>query len=235
MQQERQSIMKTWFLSDPHLFHKNILHFSPVRQKMFNIRCEQDIETGIWKYWDTLVGDIEISEERAISLMNERFIALYNEKVAKKDTVYILGDFSFGGLEETMKCFHKMNGHKNIIYGNHDATARKIVCWQSASDIKFLNFKKNVYSFLDENFLVSLCHYPIVSWERKIHGAVMLHGHCHNHIDEYNKQSKELRLDVGIDGPKFIWSLEDVYEYMKSIAGDKTFAQYNEDFKYITL
>lgn len=235
MQQEKRLNQKVWFLSDPHLSHKNILHFSPVRRKLFNIDCEQNEETGEWKYWDILNGRIEIPEERALSLMNDRFITLYNEKVSKKDKVFILGDFSFGTLEEGTRCFHKMNGHKNIIYGNHDSVARKIVGWETASDIKFINFKKSVYPFLAENFLVSLCHYPIVSWERKINGAVMIHGHCHNHIDEYNKQSKELRLDVGIDGPKFIWSLEEVYEYMKSIAGDKTFSQYNNDFKYITL
>lgn len=235
MQQEKQSMPRVWFLSDPHLSHKNILHFSPIRRKMFNIDCEENEETGGWKYWDAQNDRVEISEKDAISLMNDRFIELYNEKVSKKDIVYILGDFSFGTVEEATKCFHKMNGHKHIIYGNHDASARKIVGWASASDIKFINFKKSLYPFLSENFLVSLCHYPIVSWERKIHGAVMIHGHCHNHIDEYNKQSKELRLDVGIDGPKFIWSLEEVYEYMKSIAGNKSFSQYNEDFKYMTL
>ena len=45
-------------------------------------------------------------------------------------------------------------------------------------------------------------------------GSVMLHGHCHGKLDEYNALSTDLRFDVGIDGKlaglRFL-TLEDVY------------------------
>ena len=37
-------------------------------------------------------------------------------------------------------------------------------------------------------------------WEHKDKGSVMIHGHCHGKVDKINTDSKELRVDVGIDG-----------------------------------
>ena len=45
-----------------------------------------------------------------------------------------------------------------------------------------------------------MCHYPMVTWNQKPRGSVMLHGHSHGKLDEYNAQSMDLRFDVGIDG-----------------------------------
>ena len=48
--------------------------------------------------------------------------------------------------------------------------------------------------------MCSLSHYPLVSWNHKPYGCFNLHGHCHGNIDEYNENSADLRVDVGIDG-----------------------------------
>ncbi len=45
-----------------------------------------------------------------------------------------------------------------------------------------------------------MCHFPMLSWEHKDKGSVMIHGHCHGKVDKINTDSKELRVDVGIDG-----------------------------------
>lgn len=45
-----------------------------------------------------------------------------------------------------------------------------------------------------------MCHFPMLSWEHKDKGSVMIHGHCHGKVDKINIDSKELRVDVGIDG-----------------------------------
>lgn len=54
----------------------------------------------------------------------------------------------------------------------------------------------------------------MVTWNHKPHGSVMLHGHSHGKLDEYNAQSMDLRFDVGIDGNlanlRFL-TLEDIY------------------------
>lgn len=77
-----------------------------------------------------------------------------------------------------------------------------------------MTFKPTVAPFLKEDFKVVMCHYPMVTWNHKPHGSVMLHGHSHGKLDEYNAQSMDLRFDVGIDGDlanlRFL-TLEDVY------------------------
>ena len=45
-----------------------------------------------------------------------------------------------------------------------------------------------------------MCHYPMVTWNQKPRGSIMLHGHSHGKLDDYNAQSPDLRFDVGIDG-----------------------------------
>lgn len=54
----------------------------------------------------------------------------------------------------------------------------------------------------------------MVTWNLKPRGSVMLHGHCHGKLDEYNSQSTDLRFDVGIDGQLaglHFLTLEDVF------------------------
>ena len=78
-----------------------------------------------------------------------------------------------------------------------------------------------------------LCHFPLFTWDRRTHGSIMVHGHCHGSIDKINLESKELRVDVGIDGglckyTKFV-ELEDLYNYMKGITGGRSFQEYIDE------
>ena len=90
------------------------------------------------------------------------------------------------------------------------------------------------FDFIDPNetFCVELCHYPMLSWNRRPHGTCMVHGHCHGSINEYNTKSGELRVDVGIDRSLFsngFVELEELYAYFVNIrnsAGCKTFQEY---------
>ena len=79
-----------------------------------------------------------------------------------------------------------------------------------------------------------MCHFPLLTWNRRPHGTVCAHGHCHGGIDDFNTKSNELRVDVGLDGQlanyQFV-SLEKLYKYFTDIrdaAGCKTFTEYNE-------
>ncbi|MDD7621917.1 MAG: hypothetical protein SOY33_00405 [Candidatus Onthovivens sp.] len=45
----------------------------------------------------------------------------------------------------------------------------------------------------------------------------MVHGHCHGNIDEFNESSKDLRIDVGLDGKLANYNfvpLEQLYKAM---------------------
>ena len=160
----------------------------------------------------------------------------WNKTVTNGDTVYILGDFSFASVDETRKILEKLNGKKHLIIGNHDGACKSLTNYfESTSQIKEVTFKKTVYPFLDEHMHCVLCHFPMVAWNRRMHGSVMLHGHTHGSLCEMNKISEELRLDIGLDGQLAngnLISLEQVYRFMKNeIAKGKTF---QEHINYLT-
>lgn len=52
--------------------------------------------------------------------MNEALISIWNSTIQPKDTIFHLGDFSFGNVEETMAILQRLNGKIHLIQGNHD-------------------------------------------------------------------------------------------------------------------
>lgn len=83
--------MSRYFISDLHFYHKNILKYQ--RKSVFS------------------------------SLEEMHRVLIYNwNKVIKsdKDIVYIIGDFSFAGVELTTEIFKQLNGRIILIRGNHD-------------------------------------------------------------------------------------------------------------------
>ncbi len=55
--------------------------------------------------------------------MHETLIKNWNNCVGKKEIIYVLGDFSFGGFEKTKEILSRLKGHKILILGNHDRDA----------------------------------------------------------------------------------------------------------------
>jgi calcineurin-like phosphoesterase family protein len=206
---------KIWFTSDLHFSHKNILKYSTNRKSLLNIN--------------------EINEE-SLKIHDDKIIEIWNNTVNKHDTVYILGDFSFASAEDTKKILEKLKGKKHLIIGNHDASCRGLNDYfESVSQIKEVTFKKNVFDFMDENMHCVLCHFPLIAWNRRMHGSVMLHGHTHGSLTNINIESEELRMDVGFDSQLTngnLIGLEQIYNYMKNnVAKGKTF---QEHIDYLT-
>jgi calcineurin-like phosphoesterase family protein len=83
--------MNTWITSDLHLFHKNILKYSP------KARPFKDIDE-----------------------MHDYIISNWNNTVKSDDTVYILGDVSLVGSQKVVPVLQQLNGSKILIEGNHD-------------------------------------------------------------------------------------------------------------------
>lgn len=106
--------------------------------------------------------------------------------VGRKDTVYFLGDFSFGGLEQTRKIFESLPGNKHLIAGNHDPNRIKRFGWASVHDLHKVSADGQKYV---------LCHYPLLTWPNAHHGVWHLHGHTHNNL----RAPVSTRLDVGVD------------------------------------
>lgn len=202
-------MVKVWFTSDLHFGHKHILYFKKGRCEKFNIN---------------------LNDPDAIEIHDKCLIEQWNNTIGKKDVIYILGDLSFLKKDETKKLLEKLHGKKHLILGNHDKSCKGLENYfESVSQLKTVNFQKHEFQFLDENFIVEMCHFPILSWNRRQHGVCHVHGHAHGGCDEVNTLSKELRVDVGYDSNlsnfNFI-DLETLYKYFKSITGDMTFREY---------
>lgn len=94
-----------------------------------------------------------------------------------------------------LRCAHrvvaKLNGSKILISGNHDR--------QYDSSL-FTDIRDFLTVTLD-GVCFSLMHYPLLSWPKKEHGSVQLHGHIHAGTD-YNEQNRAdgiRRYDAGVD------------------------------------
>lgn len=198
---------KVWFISDIHAFHKNICKYTD-RAKVMGLD----------------------EENPNIAMMNKWIIDMWNRTVNKHDTVYILGDFSFINTEETRKFLEKLHGKKHFIWGNHDKSVRGLEHYfESTSYIKEVVFHAKDYPFMEEDMRAILCHFPMIAWDKRMHGAVHIAGHTHGVIDKLNEESGELRVDVGLDAKLANYgmvSLETVYNYFKKIAGGKKFSDY---------
>lgn len=125
-------------------------------------------------------GFIDVEE------MNEYMIQQWNSKVRKNDEVVVLGDFSWGSLEQTNEVLDRLKGKLFLIEGNHDRFLK-----DKDFDASRFEWIKQ-YAELNENKRkVVLSHYPIAcyngQYRRDEQGnpkTYMLHGHIHNTQDQ---------------------------------------------------
>lgn len=187
---------KLWFMSDLHYNHENVIKF--------NRRPFENVKEMNWHIEQELIT-----------------------KVGPGDILFDVGDLFWKTDETTMKNVISLASPKEWykILGNHDNynVYRKSyigTLFTLLSDILEINVDHE-----GRNYRLTLCHYPMISWNGKARGTLMIHGHCHGNIDNINTESTDLRVDVGFDGAlakktgSFLISFEDILEYMKEKAG----------------
>ena len=87
----------TYFTSDLHFSHKNIMKFCP-----------------------------QFRSYASIKEMDAALIAQWNATVAPEDTVYNLGDISFArDAASIARVLHQLDGEHHLILGNHDEVIAK--------------------------------------------------------------------------------------------------------------
>lgn len=213
----------TFFTADLHFSHISILYFQPERLG----------QAGMTEAF------LNENKAEAIHLYDEWLIKRWNKTINKMDSVYILGDLCLSNKVNAEKILNRLNGRKYLIRGNHDKSCNGLERYfEGGWDIKEARFNNNQYKFIDpdETFCLEMCHFPLLSWNKKPHGSVHIHGHVHGNLDQYNIESKDLRVDVGLDSTLGrdcggLISLEKLYKYFTDIrdnAGCKTFQEYQE-------
>jgi calcineurin-like phosphoesterase family protein len=105
--------------------------------------------------------------------MDEHIVKMWNSKVLKKDTVYILGDITME--KANYEILNRLNGYKKVVLGNHD---------QPQHIPKLLQFVNSVCGMYKKGGYV-LTHCPIHESEvTRFHRNI--HGHVHeNSLDDY--------------------------------------------------
>ena len=152
--------------------------------------------------------------------MYEYFVKEWNSKVGPDDYVFVLGDVLWGSQASRLKALsEKLNGKSG---SNFD-------CFYSHDRADFIRCKSEKTG---TDQLIYMSHYPAISWPNKGRGSIMLHGHVHGSMDDFNEESPDLRVDVGVDarlGYMKLLSFDDIYEYMLHKAGDISLAQYMQN------
>lgn len=100
--------------------------------------------------------------------MNYILIENWQRTVQPNDTVYFLGDFTWD-IEKGIKIWQRLNGNKIFIAGNHD---RKF------TDILGV-FPYQIFELHHNKTIITMCHYPMVCWNRSHFNAPLLYGHTH--------------------------------------------------------
>lgn len=163
-----------YFSGDGHIGHQSILKYMPERPYATEL--------------DTIAHD-------------EWFIDLWQKTVGKHDRIYFAGDLTFYNSEKARRLLERLSGEKYLAVGNHDDSIRShFNYFRKVAQIMEITIKPSVCDCLQEDLHIVLCHYPLLDWPGKHQGAIMLHGHCHGTMDEFNANSIDLRFDVGIDG-----------------------------------
>jgi calcineurin-like phosphoesterase family protein/2'-5' RNA ligase len=132
--------------------------------------------------------------------MNEALVRNWNQLVAEKDTVYFLGDWSFGRNSRPASYWvNRLNGHIICIKGNHDKTQNSGV---ALSLYKIINH--NGYKFLlihDPNYRNNPVYKDVIDKIKDWNGWV-IHGHVHNKSPFINGEKKNINVSVDMTGFK---------------------------------
>ncbi|MCX7665352.1 MAG: metallophosphoesterase [Gemmataceae bacterium] len=189
---------RTWFTADLHLGHANIIRFC---QRPFLSPEEMALHQNNPK------GNLRISAA-TLARHDEILLASINESVQEHDTLWILGDFCWGGIEAAKKYRSRIlckNVH--LVWGNHDPLGIA-ECFQRVHDQILITVQGQD---------IFLNHYPMRSWHRSFHGAWHLYGHVHGRLSQEDQAQPWLLVkDVGIDNCQYRpISFEEIQGYMK--------------------
>lgn len=206
-----------WFTSDTHYGHRNIV------RGVSNWRDENGNPSPGPRDFDTL-------EEH-----NEALIAGINDNVKEGDTLYHLGDWSFGGYMNIVHFRNSLNVKTiHLCLGNHDhhIKAKKVYHEEKCATYCVNHLFSTVNQVKQKKIgghMFFLSHYSHRVWDQAHHGAIHLYGHSHGTLPDYERMIRDDSwtefptgdyykcMDVGVDThPEFRpYNLDEILEIMK--------------------
>ena len=132
------------------------------------------------------IADLHLGSERILKLCHRPFKSVdeQDEAVAMNwrgavnegDTAYVLGDLAEGDYERTVRILSTLPGRKILVVGNHDDQ-------ESLSHYRKAGLFEAIVTYAkakESGKEIILSHYPIMDWENRQFGSVLIYGHIHN-------------------------------------------------------
>ena len=190
----RKEMESIWFTADLHAQHPKVVEI-----------CNRPVYLTSTQLIDVKQKDVsDPMYKNLINITHNEWLVkeVINKYVRNKDDLYILGDVTMANKIASDKFLDRLNGNKRLILGNHDKNIKHSTRFAEITQIKDFTYSRKEYGI---NIHIVLCHYPMSSWNRRIHGSWMLYGHVHGRNKNVGRS-----LDVGIDAQ--LWRPLNLYE-----------------------
>lgn len=173
--------MPTWFTADTHFGHGNIMKYC---DRPFMSREEQGAVRADPR------GRLRLSDA-TVKRHDDALLDAINSRVAANDTLWIVGDFCWGGFAEARHYRDRINcANVFLVWGNHDKGEIAPVFTDTMEQGMVRVEGQDVW----------LNHYPMRSWNKAFHGSWHLYGHVHGRLArEDERNATTLVKDVGVD------------------------------------
>lgn len=164
---------KTWFTSDTHFFHKNIIKFSNRPFKNENHMNEELI-----RQWNLVVDeDDDVYHLGDVSLGDS--------------------NKTLGILNRLNGNIHLITGNHEKSVLSSDKCKKRFV-WIKSYHEMYIELDEPNFSVptQNKNQFIVLCHYGMRVWNKSHHKSIHLYGHSHDSM-EYQEWGRS--MDVGVD------------------------------------
>jgi len=153
---------------------------------------QQSYFTSDWHLYGTnFLKNEKRSHFANVEEMNETIINNILTTLKPGDNLYFLGDIGWKFPEGYVdSIFRKFKSHRiNFFWieGNHDAIHPESSSIKWRGQIKDIVIKKQP---------ITLCHYPMLVWNRSHYDSLSFHGHVHYKDSTFNRISKFLPTTV---------------------------------------
>jgi calcineurin-like phosphoesterase family protein len=178
----RKDMETIWFSADLHHGHPKIIDICNRPVSIYLEGVEANLKNKVYR--------------EALNTAHTEWLVreVINKWVDKKHTLYLVGDVSMAKRAEAEKFLDRLNGNKFLIIGNHDKNI------QNSTRFSQRTLRKDfTYNRFGLNIHIVLHHNPILSWDRKVHGAWHLYGHVHGRLKNFGHS-----FDIGIDNPELL-------------------------------
>jgi calcineurin-like phosphoesterase family protein len=188
---------RVWFTADLHLGHGTLIKLwqRPFLAPEELERAQRDAR-----------GDWRLSEE-TVARHDDALLKSINSQVAIDDTLWVVGDFCKGGLDQATRYRDRIKCRQvHLVWGNHDHPSIRPLFAEA--------FEQGMIRVEGQD--IWLNHYPMRSWNGSFYGTWHLYGHVHGRLSaEDDERSWMLTTDVGVDACDYQpRSFDEIRDYM---------------------